>query len=365
MVSERRNAHPYHMYDAIQEQPARVAQLLETQRATLERAATVAARATRIVYAGIGSSYHAAQIGEHFLRHLTAGRAAALVEQSFELVHYPLALGPDDFVILISHRGWKNYSVEALKKARAAGARTMAVTGEGGGEGIRAADFVVMTCAQEISFAHTKSYTSALAALALFAIGVAERRVLASDAATARALLEQVPQWMRQALGCEAKVRVAAKDAAARQRLVFIGAGSNWATAREGALKVKETSYVAADGFETEQFLHGPISEMDSCAAAVGLFTASAADARLVSALEALGELRVLRIALAPASAPGGIPAEHIVEVPAAPEWLSPFVQTVPVQLLSYFLALERSTHPDTGREHEPAHARAHKKYTL
>jgi glucosamine--fructose-6-phosphate aminotransferase (isomerizing) len=127
---------------------------------------------------------------------------------------------------------------------------------------------------------------------------------------------------------------------------------------------VKETSYTAAEGFETEQFLHGPISEMDSRAAVVALLTGSPADARLISALEALGELGVLRIAVSCAGTPKA-PAEHFIEVPAAPEWLSPFVTTPPVQLLSYFLALARGTQPDTGREHEPAHARACEHYKL
>lgn len=360
-MSERRSAHPYYMYDAIHEQSSRVARVLASQRETIEQAAAAAARAARIVFAGIGTSYHAAQIGEHFLRHLTAGRV--LVEQSFELVHYPLALSAGDFVILVSHRGWKNYTVEALRKAKAAGARTLAITGENGGEGIRAADFVVATCEQEISFAHTKSYTTALAALAQFAIGVAERRGELKDAA-ARAQLERVPRWIEESLACEEKARLAARAIAARPRLVFIGAGPNWATAREGALKVKETCYIAAEGFETEQFLHGPISEMDSRAAAVALLPGSPADARLISALEALGELDVVRIAVAPT---GNRPAcaEHVLEVPAVPEWLSPFVTTPPVQLLSYFLALEHGTQPDTGREHEPAHARAREHYKL
>ena len=363
-MSERRSAHPYYMYDAIHEQPARVARVLETQRDMIEQAAAVAAAAKRIVFAGIGTSYHAAQIGEHFLRHLSGGRAHALVEQSFELAHYPLAFGSEDFIILVSHRGWKNYSVEALRKAKAAGARSMAVTGENGGEGIRAAEFVVDTCEQEISFAHTKSYTTALAALGLFAIGVAERRHALRDAAAARAQLDRAPQWIEQALACEPAARNAAGVAAARSRLVFLGAGPNWATAREGALKVKETSYTAAEGFETEQFLHGPISEMDSRAATVALLTGSPADARLVSTLEALGDLGVLRIAVAPAAA-RPIAVEHVIEVPAAPEWLSPFVTTPPVQLLSYFLALERGTQPDSGREHESAHARSREHFKL
>ena len=173
-----------------------------------------------------------------------------------------------------------------------------------------------------------------------------------------------MPQWIEQSLACEPAAQSAAKVVAAQPRLVFIGAGPNWATAREGALKVKETSYIAAEGFETEQFLHGPVSEMDSRASAIALLTGSPADARLVSALEALGELGVVRIAVSTAGA-SKAPVEHVIEVPAAPEWLSPFVTTPTVQLLSYFLALERGTQPDTGREHEPAHARAREHYKL
>jgi glucosamine--fructose-6-phosphate aminotransferase (isomerizing) len=351
------------MYEAIREQPMRVERVLVAQRDVVDAAANTAAAARRIIFAGIGTSYHAAQLGEFFLRSLTGGLAHALVEQSFELVHYPLALGADDFVILVSHRGWKNFSVEALKKARAAGARTLAVTGENGGEGIRAADFVAETCEQEISFAHSKSYTTALAVLAMLAMGIAERRGELQIAA-ARNELHRVPQLLEESLRCEVATRGAARAIAERPRLVFIGAGPNWATAREGALKVKEAAYIAAEGFETEQFLHGPISEMDARAAAVGIFAGSTADARLVSAMEALGEVDVIRAAIAPAGMRPAC-AEHVLEVPAAPEWLSPFVTTPAAQLLSYFLALERGTQPDTGREHEPAHARAREHYKL
>jgi len=363
-ASEKRAAHPYHMYDAIRQQPDRVAQVLAGQRALIERAADAAAARDRLIFVGIGTSYHAAQAGEQFLRNLTAGRATAHVEQSFELVHYPIALGANDAVVAVSHRGWKNYSVQAVRAAKAAGALAIAVTGRDGGDGIRAAEFVIPTCEQELSFAHTKSYTTALAALALFALRVAERRLLLEGAASARAALDAVPEAIREALGCETAAREAAKAVAARQRLIFIGAGPNWATAREGALKVKETSYIASEGFETEQFLHGPLAEMDSRAALVALLTGGPGDARLESVLQAAGELGALRVAVSARGA-ADVPAEHRLETPAAPEWLSPFVQVVPVQLLSYFVALERGANPDTGREDQPAHARAKRHYKL
>lgn len=364
-MSERRGAHPYFMYDAIRQQPECVARLLDTQAELIARAAEAAAKKSRILFAGIGTSYHAAQLGEMFLRHLSGGQARAGLEQSFELVHYPLALGAEDALVLASHRGWKNFSVEALRLARAAGALTLAVTGEAGGEGMAAADFRIPTCEQELSFAHTKSYTTAMAALAQLAIGVTEQRGWLAEPAGAQRALAGVPELMRQALECEGKARAAAGEISGRQRWVFVGAGPNWATAREGALKVKETSYIASEGFETEQFLHGPISEMDSRAAVVVILTGAPSDQRAGGMLRALGEIGALRVVVAAPGAGTDFPAEHWIEVPAVEEWLSPFVHLVPIQLLCYFVALARGTNPDTGRQDQPQHARAHELFKL
>ncbi len=377
------------MHDAILAQPDCIDRMLRTQRDVIERAAEAAAAKKRIVFAGIGTSLNAARMGAFFLRALTAGRALVAVEQSFELVHYPLALGPDDAVVLSSHRGWKNFSVAALKAAKSAGALTIAITGELGGEGMGLADFRISTCEQESSFAHTKSFSTALAALALFAVCVARRRNLLSEASLCTEPIreiENISARMRESLTCEAVCAAAAKEIAARPRLVFAGAGPQWIVASEAALKVKETSYLHAEGLETEEFLHGPFSEMDSRASLVALLVDDSAAGqpppaftRLVQALRAVGELGVHRVAVisrrgknaaaspADTSSPGAadVPAESIIELPAAPEWLSAFTHIVPVQFLSYYLALARGTNPDTGRQHEPAHARAQSLFKL
>ncbi len=376
-MTDRRSAHPYYMHDAILAQPERIDRVLCAQRELIERAAEAAAAKKRIVFAGIGTSLNAARLGAFFLRSLTAGRAPVQVEQSFELVHYPVSFGPDDVVILLSHRGWKNFSVAALRAAKAASALTIAVTGELGGEGMGLADFRIATCEQEDSFAHTKSLTTALAALALFAVRVAQHRNLLSP--TTHGLeplsaIETISDLMRQSLACEADCAAAAKEIAARPRLIFAGAGPQWIVASEASLKVKETSYVHAEGLETEEFLHGPFSEMDSRASLVTLLVNDSDAAqppptyeRLIQALRAVGELGVHRVAIISRSASNaaGIPAERIIEVAAAPEWLSAFTHLVPVQFLSYYLALARGTNPDTGRQHEPAHARAQSLFKL
>jgi glucosamine--fructose-6-phosphate aminotransferase (isomerizing) len=366
-MTEYRNAHPYAMHDAIHAQPDRVARVLESQRETIDRAAAAAAARQRILFLGIGTSYHAALLGEHFLRHLTAGRARAQADTSFQFVHYPLAVGPGDAVVVVSHRGYKNYSVQAVERARAAGALTLAFTGEGGSEKIRVADFVIPTCEQENSFDHTKSYTTALAALARFSIGVAEKQGHTSGAAAARAALDEVPRLMREALRTEAAAREAANRIAQRHQFVFLGAGPNWVTAMEAVVKVLETSYVPCSGCETEQFLHGPFSQVDARAAAVAIMAGGPADQRMSSVLEALCALGVARVVVATAGAGVGTaaPAEQRIEVPAVPEWLSPLVLVVPLQLICYYVALDRGTNPDRSRQNEPDHERAQKMFVL
>ena len=362
-MPETRSAHPYFYYDAVIAQPVLIERVLDRERHTIELAADAAAAKKRILFVGIGTSLHAAQVAEYFLRHLTKGRAEARAEQSFEFVHYPFALSAEDAVVIITHTGTTSYSIQGLELARAAGALTIAVTGEGSGKEIHAANYVITTCAQEVCFAYTKSYSTALAALALFAIGVAERRGIRSQAA--RVELERLPGFLRQALPSEPRVRELARQAAARERLVLFGAGPNWATACEGALKVKETSYVAAEGSENEQILHGPFSEIDSRTTLVALLGGGTGDERARTVLRAAGEVNALRGAFTVPNANHDVAAEFIAEVPAVEEWLSPAVLLIPVQLLTYFIALERGINPDTGRQDQSRHARAHALYKL
>src|SRR5271155_3128810 len=236
------------------------------------------------------------------MREFTSGRFLAHFEQSFELIHHPIAFGADDAVVVITHTGTTTASAEALRAARAAGALTVAITGRASGEGVRGADFHIETCEQEVSFAYTKSYTTALAALALLIGRVAERRKLLSKE-TSLSSLERVPALMKQALALEPQVRELAKQVARLSGINIFGSGAAWATAREGALKIKESCYIAAEGFETEEILHGPFSEIDSRSAMIGLLTGTPADDRARAILRAAGELKMLRAAVAVPSA--------------------------------------------------------------
>src|SRR5580692_4464415 len=172
-MAEIRTEHPYHAYEAILAQPDRVEQVL-AQREAIGRVAQAVAQKERIIFVGIGTSLHAARVAESWLRYFSQGHVLAQVEQSFELVHHPIAFTANDAVVVITHTGTTTASLEALQLARAAGALTVAITGEMSGEGVRGADFQIETCEQEVAFAYTKSYTTALTVLAILIARIVE-----------------------------------------------------------------------------------------------------------------------------------------------------------------------------------------------
>jgi glucosamine--fructose-6-phosphate aminotransferase (isomerizing) len=364
-MPEMRTAHPYYVYEAIHAQPELIERVLG-QRAEIERAADAVAQKERITFVGIGTSLHAARVAESWMRECSGGRFLAHCEQSFELVHHPIAFGARDAVIVITHTATTTASIEALRMARAAGALTVVITGQLSGptssDGVRGADFHIQTCEQEIAFAYTKSYTTALAALALLIARVVEKKRLLAGARPVEAL-ERVPDLLREARQLEPAARELAKRVAELPRIEIFGSGAAWATASEAALKIKEACYIAAEGFETEEILHGPFSETDARGSLVGLFTGGATDERGRQILRAAGELKMPRAAITVPSANHDLSAEQILQVPEAPEWLAAFVHLIPLQLLTYSLALERGVSPDSGRMEQPAHAAASKHY--
>src|ERR1700727_3319524 len=348
MPPEMRKAHPYYVYDAIQAQPELIEKILQ-KREEIERAADAIAEKERITFVGIGTSLHAARVAESWTREFSAGRIWAHYEQSFELVHHPIAFTSKDAVIVITHTGTTTASVEALRMARAAGALTVAITGKMSGDGVRGADFQIDTCEQELAFAYTKSYTTALAALAIIAMRIAEKKT--GIVQTERlAELSRGPAFVREALKLESQVREWAARIAALSRIEIFGSGAAWATASEAALKIKEACYIAAEGFETEEILHGPFSEADSRGSLLGLLVGDATDDRARQILRAAGDLKMLRAAIAVPAANRELACEEVLVVPECPPWLAAFVHLVPLQLLMYYLAIERRANPDTGR---------------
>ena len=355
---EVRSAHPYLMHEQIHSQADAVASVIERERAHCAALAERLRPRRRIYIVGIGTSWHAALVGAAILR---SGPEAFAVN-SFEFCADAPPVGADDAVIILSHRGTKQASFDALDAARERGALTIAVASTEPGPRITAADELIHTIPPETSAAYTVSYTTALTALAMLDAALAGE----PDA------LDDLPDLIRRTLETESDAQRVVERHAQRRRFVFAGWGAERATAYEAALKIKETSRASCEGFQIEQLLHGPFCEMDAdCLLTI---IASHAPDRgravdLTRAAQALGA-PVWAIcpdqssALSDADALSSAGAD-ILQIPAAPPRLQPILSVIPLQLFTYHLALARKKNPDLFQLDDPSQAAAFQQYSL
>jgi glutamine---fructose-6-phosphate transaminase (isomerizing) len=354
-MEERRERHPFHMYDAILSQPEAFASVLGRNEAAVDEFAAGASSCGRLFIVGIGTSYHAARIGEHLFREYGGGIDVRAVH-SFDFALYGPDLAPGDCVVGVSHRGTKRYTAQALRSAREAGCRTALVNGEGTVS--VEAGAVFRTVAQERSSAHTVSYTTAVAVLANLAWRVGYHRT-GSEAVGEDLLREELPVALHEALGAEEQVEQLAREHVRRRRIWLLGGGPSAVTAEEVALKIKETSYLQAEGMSTETMLHGPFQ----CVEAEDLFVlvapSGAAQERTLEVAELVDEVGGACLIVGDGTVDPLRERRRFLGVPGVPEPLSALTCLVPLQLFAYYLALARGTNPDSFRAEDPRFARA------
>ncbi len=357
------------LYQAIHAQPEAIRTLLSDGEGVRQVAQRIG-EARRILLVGIGTSFHAAQVGTHLLR--LAG-VDAWATHSFEFVHYPRPLQSDECVIIISHRGSKLYSMQALQLAHAAHLYTIGITGKQ--SPLQGADSILETVAQDPSSAHSISYTGALTRLAQLAAYLSEYKGQTETAQRLHHDMAQIPALMEQILSREGLLRLIAQDAIQQhKRIYFIGTGPNTATAPEGALKAKEAAYVTSEGFELEQGIHGPMVAFEENDLIVPISVAGPAQARMADFLLAQSEIGTSVLLL------GEAPSTETAELfEARPHWqrfplygafvpleqLTPFLAALPVQLLANFLAIAHGTNPDSFRLDNERYKRANGKIHL
>src|SRR5687768_16306140 len=356
MTTDTRNAHPYHMYEAILAQPEAFARVIERNREAVEEFASRMASCGRIFLAGIGTSHHASIVGEHLMRAYGGGPDVRAVH-SFDLALYGPDLRQEDCVVAVSHRGAKRYTALALEQGRDKGCPTALITGEAGsGEG--RADAVFRTVAQERSPAHTVSYTTAVAVLALLAGRVGYHRT-GSATLPYGLLREELPEALRAALGTEAEVAAFASEHVGRRRIWLLGGGPSAVTARETALKINETSYLQAEGMPTEAMLHGPFQCVEADDLFVLIAPSGAAKERTLEVAELAEEVGAPYVIFGDDTIETRPTAAGVLRVPEVPEPFSALSCLVPLQLFAYHLALARGTNPDSFRGDDPRFARA------
>ncbi len=351
---------PYKMYTTMHRQPADLRMLLAEGWGDAEEAANRLADTARLFVVGIGTSFHAAQIGASLLR--IAGADARAID-SFEFATYPYALRGGDAVIIMAHTGAKRYSVVAVEQCTAAGIPCIVISGRDSKMSDDGPALVLRTVVRETSAAYTASHLGALTVLAQVATVFGERQD-ASAVAGWREALAALPDQVADVLRREADVEPIARALVSDGRRTYcIGAGPNAMTATEASLKARETAYMTIDGMSLEQFLHGP------------MVTVNPNDQMVVIAIEGPGMARTAQICNAlnligtplwiVGHAVASVPDAPRFALPALPEPLSPLLAVVPVQLLAYYCAVAKGTNPDTFRRDDPRYLTAFSSLSL
>jgi glucosamine--fructose-6-phosphate aminotransferase (isomerizing) len=352
-----RSTHPYYMHDAIYAQPGALRLVTRPNTAALEGAAERLRAMDLVILCGIGTSWHAALVGELLLARVGKLGHRVRTLHSFELASYwpppPARTG----VIAVSHRGSKRFSQEALARAKSAGGVAVAITGKDAAR-LGETDFALVTVDQERSAAHTAGYTAALALFVALASGVGQDEDMAHA-------LEPVPDQVALLLGQESWEELATRFDG-RRRYWFVGGGPNTATAYEAALKMSEANYATATGVNCEQFLHGAYAAMTEEDLLVLIAPPGPSRARCLDAARVAKAIGTPVMLIAPEDDRElAALATETIAIPEVDELLSPILTIVPLQLFAYHLAVRRGLNPDTVRTAEIPYARAREHVTL
>jgi glucosamine--fructose-6-phosphate aminotransferase (isomerizing) len=275
------------------------------------------------------------------------------VETASEFRYRQTTVGPEDLVVAISQSGETADTLAAVKIAKEKGARVLALCNTVGSALTRAADWTLYThCGPEMGVASTKAFVGQLASLAVLVVHAAMVRGTMTEAA-GRAFVEdmaKVPGWIRSALKLDKQVQAIARKFAKKEHFLFIGRHVNYPIALEAALKLKEISYIHAEGYAAGELKHGPIALIDTEMPVVVIATKSHVLDKTLSSLEEVKARGAQAIVLATEGVGEFKDVENVLRLPPVPEVLSPLVNIIPLQLLAYHIADLRGCDVDQPR---------------
>ena len=310
------------------------------------------ARIDRVAIAACGTAYFAGLIGKYWLERYARVPVEIDVASEFRYREPPLA--PGGLAVFVSQSGETADTLATLRYCKSQGQRIAAVVNVRTSTIAREADTVLPTLAgPEIGVASTKAFTSQLAVLACLAIGLGRARGAigaAQEAELVRALGE-VPRHIATVLRSEARYEALAHRLAKARDVLYLGRGSSYPIALEGALKLKEISYIHAEGYAAGELKHGPIALIDEKVPVIVVAPADDLFEKTVSNLQevaARGGRIVLLSGADPARA--GCPVDAHLAVPAAHPFTNPILYAIPVQLIAYHTAVFMGTDVDQPR---------------
>ena len=307
--------------------------------------------AQRIIIVACGTSWHAGMVGEYMFEQLAG--IPTEVEYASEFRYRDPIIHKDDVVIAISQSGETADTLAALREAKRRGATTIGIVNVVGSTIARETDAGVYAHAgPEIGVASTKAFTSQLTVLALMTVKLARmRRMGAAEGKQIIDALQDLPEKIIRTLELAEQMRKIATEFSDVRHFLYLGRGYNYPAALEGALKLKEISYIHAEGYPAAEMKHGPIALIDKDMPVVFIAPSGDIYDKILSNIHEVRARggRVIAIATEGDTHIQSL-AEHVVYVPETLPFLSPILNVVPMQLLSYYMAVERGCDVDQPR---------------
>ena len=308
--------------------------------------------ADRMIFAACGTSWHAALIGEYLFEDLA--RIPVEVEYASELRYRNPVIREKDVIVALSQSGETADTLAALEMAKKKGALLYGIVNNVGSSIARLTDCgSYIHAGPEIGVASTKAFTSQLVVLSLMAINLGKERGTISEGYYRQLLhaMEAIPAKVQKILEQDEKIKYIAGEIRNAQNALYLGRGYNFPIALEGALKLKEISYIHAEGYPAAEMKHGPIALIDMYMPVVVIATNQSAYEKVVSNIQEVKARKgiVIAIVLEGDKEIKKI-ADFTIEIPETEEPLSPLLSVIPLQLLSYHIAVMRGCNVDQPR---------------
>ncbi len=308
--------------------------------------------AERIIICACGTSWHSGLVGEYLIE--KHARIPVEVEYASEFRYRNPIINEKDVVLVISQSGETADTLAAMRQAQKAGVLTIGVCNVVGSTIARETDAgVYLHVGPEIGVASTKAFTGQVTVLAMIALLLGKERGLLDDSKLHHHLeaLVEIPNQIRRMLNTDAKIRQIARDYRFASNFLYLGRGSNFPVALEGALKLKEISYIHAEGYPAAEMKHGPIALIDQFMPVVFIATRDAIYEKVVSNIEEVAARGGTVIAITNDDNDELDPlCEYVIRVPETTEGFEPLLTVIPLQLLSYHIAVMRGCDVDQPR---------------
>ena len=307
----------------------------------------------RIALSACGTGYYAALVGRYYFERYA--RIPCDLDVASEFRYRESPLGDVDLAIFVSQSGETADTLASLRYAKGEGLNTAVIVNVEGSTMAREADVVLPTLAgPEIGVASTKAFTCQLMALACLAIraGVERGVISADEELELTRTLAEAPRLAREAIHSEERIEALSREMATKRHALFLGRGFSYPLAMEGALKLKEISYIHAEGYAAGELKHGPIALIDETMPVVVIAPHDRSFEKTISNVQEVaargGEIVLLTDESGAAS--GHVDRSHCIVLPRMAEILTPIVYTIPLQLLAYHTAIQMGTDVDQPR---------------